>query len=1063
MLFQKRRRFWSLLQPFFLNYFLPVFSATNPHRFLFSFFYSLSLSLPSEMEYDQNPIDLITDYHKTQRIVFLIDLNPLLHLQNPAPFINCLLSSTKTFLSFKPISSSLFAFKLFFSSLSPLLSSSKLHPFLSHSSRSLSFDRPIPTFNSLSQTLNSLPSFHANPLPDSSPRASCLAASMRQLLHDYAWDSVIDDDRIAGTVLVRSNLVVLFSQCCRSLKCLSEFLNVGMNDECLENASVFNESFCALFSNVNDAFLSRDIQFSWVDVRYGIECGEDEIGIHESESSFGFLKGGISSLGWGFCSTSSIVLGSSLVPFGLIYPKILISSNIFCFGGNFSEKLQVQLSLEILDVTQKPLECKCGDLEFIDLNLPRNNRSEDDYIMVIPEMKSSGKVGNELKKTLWSTFGDGVKKLQIKALRLCVEFEKFKGQLSDPILVRECLGKTGKDQKGSSSEHLADKVLEMLAIELGEFVPRKSTPIWQILLSFLYREGYWALVSLSNHCGDSRLGILKPFTVSSALLFILDDGFDSQMMLHELDGAKDSQFCRKMNLEISEPNTDLKPSYGPSPSAKCSEDRDGKKKGKRQQKLLQDITWTAFCKAAFKHSELKLEEVYFAGGCTSSKKLKFLKCWMRQTKKSSCSNPILEENSKPHPDLPEEVDDRLPELHQENEQPISSSASAGENFMTENSRIQDEAAAEFRAENPEAFLSNLSSKIIQGLESEGVDLRAFAQRLVSSSIYWLSRKLEIETNSESQTSGKTKDNGGFFTAELFKLLLRDPKDLIAKNKSNDPSFQAPDPGSASEKIVREYELQILFRMEILQSEVAEYIGESMKQKFVKQICSLLETIQCHLEGGFFGDWSLDNYVGKIIKARYCDTLGDVVNKIYKRMDLLLFADEDELPNRLLNSEDSNQSWKQNPARDELGENHRITEPVSADGESHKPLEDDNASVKMITKDDHARKLIKARERRERARRFSSFTSWVPDLQRVWAPKQPKVMKPNWNPLRKHSKRKKDRGVASYDTVCETPMTGKENSSRRRSCIDDEEDYQGYNNNNHQPCSSVSKALFQDPC
>lgn len=181
------------------------------------------------------------------------------------------------------------------------------------------------------------------------------------------------------------------------------------------------------------------------------------------------------------------------------------------------------------------------------------------------------------------------------------------------------------------------------------------------------------------------------------------------------------------------------------------------------------------------------------------------------------------------------------------------------------------------------------------------------------------------------------------------------------------------------------------------------------------------------------------------------------------MDLLLFADEDELPNRLLNSEDSNQSWKQNPARDELGENHRITEPVSADGESHKPLEDDNASVKMITKDDHARKLIKARERRERARRFSSFTSWVPDLQRVWAPKQPKVMKPNWNPLRKHSKRKKDRGVASYDTVCETPMTGKENSSRRRSCIDDEEDYQGYNNNNHQPCSSVSKALFQDPC
>lgn len=57
-------------------------------------------------------------------------------------------------------------------------------------------------------------------------------------------------------------------------------------------------------------------------------------------------------------------------------------------------------------------------------------------------------------------------------------------------------------------------------------------------------------------------------------------------------------------------------------------------------------------------------------------------------------------------------------------------------------------------------------------------------------------------------------------------------------------------------------------MEILHSEAGEYIGVSIKQKFVKQICSLIETIQCHLEGGFFGDWSLDNYVEKLIKARY---------------------------------------------------------------------------------------------------------------------------------------------------------------------------------------------------
>lgn len=174
------------------------------------------------------------------------------------------------------------------------------------------------------------------------------------------------------------------------------------------------------------------------------------------------------------------------------------------------------------------------------------------------------------------------------------------------------------------------------------------------------------------------------------------------------------------------------------------------------------------------------------------------------------------------------------------------------------------------------------------------------------------------------------------------------------------------------------------------------------------------------------------------------------------MDLLLFTDEDELPNQLLNSEDSNQSWKQKPERDELGENHRSSEPLSAKDESKQPLEKDDGSAKRIRKEDHALKIIKAQERRERARRFSSFTSWVPDLQRVWAPKQPKAMKPNLFPFRKLSKRK-DRDGASNDTVCETPMTERKRSSSRRTS-DDYKDYQDYSS---QSCPSVSKALFQD--
>ncbi|PON57766.1 Treslin [Parasponia andersonii] len=1014
------------------------------------------------MENDPNSDDPITDYSQTQRIVLLIDLNPLIHLQNSTQFLNSILSSSKTLLSFPPLSSSLFAFKLFFSSHSPLLSSSKLRRLVSSSALSLSFDHPTSTFRSLSLTLNSIPPIHEDPSPDSSPKASCLAASMRQLVHDYAWDPIIQDP-VTGTLLncdsvvVKSNLVVLFSPFCGSVKSLSEFLNVEIDDVCLENVNSFCERFCGFFSNVNDAFVSRDIQFSWVNVQY--QMGDDrKVAIDGSELRFKFFENGIRNLGWGFCSINSIVLGSALVPFGLIYPRVGISPDNFDCNDCVS-KFRVQLSLEILDVAQKPLECKCCDLELVNLKLWPRNRSDND-VLHIPEIMNKWKGGNELNEKLWGSFGDGVNKLQVKTLQRYNVLKKFKGHLSHPILVREVSLKTGKGKKESSGEFFADKVLEMMATELGDFVARKSAPIWLILLSFLYREGNWALVSLSSHSGKSLMGILKPFTVSSALLFITNDEIYMHNIVHAFDGKDVAKFGRKMKNEICKTDTAVNqsnsPQHDPSSQLIKHSGRDGKKmRSRRNLKLPQDQTWSSFCAAAFEHSELELEGVYFARGCNDSKKLRFLKCWMKQIKKSSCSALVLEEKSKPHWDIQKDINDRLSELHQESEQPISSSL-AGENSFTGTSRIQDEVAAEHQPETSETFLNNLSNKIQQGLESEAVELGALAQRLVNSSIYWLNKKCEAESTSEGQLPVTSQATGGFLTAELLKLLLRDPKELIAKCRSNDPSFQSSE-GSSSEKIVREYELQILFRMEILRSEVGESIADSLKQKFVKHICLLLETIQCHLEGGFFGDWSLDNYVGKTIKARYSDPLEDVVHRIYTKMDLLLFADEDEPPNRLLNSEDSNQSLREKPERDEMGENLRSSEPISAEDESQQQLEHDGRTQGVV-QEEHGRRLIEAQERRERARRFSSFTSWVPDLQRVWAPKQPKATKPKSNSLRKLSKRKKNAEEIN-DTVCETPMTEKKRSNSCRNSFDDE-DYQD-NDFSNQSCSSVSKALFQD--
>lgn len=64
-----------------------------------------------------------------------------------------------------------------------------------------------------------------------------------------------------------------------------------------------------------------------------------------------------------------------------------------------------------------------------------------------------------------------------------------------------------------------------------------------------------------------------------------------------------------------------------------------------------------------------------------------------------------------------------------------------------------------------------------------------------------------------------------------------------------------------------YELQVLLRMEILRSSISEIMEETIKQKILKQICSLLEIIQYLIDGGIHGNVSLYEYVERNIKTR----------------------------------------------------------------------------------------------------------------------------------------------------------------------------------------------------
>lgn len=188
-------------------------------------------------------------------------------------------------------------------------------------------------------------------------------------------------------------------------------------------------------------------------------------------------------------------------------------------------------------------------------------------------------------------------------------------------------------------------------------------------------------------------------------------------------------------------------------------------------------------------------------------------------------------------------------------------------------------------------------------------------------------------------------------------------------------------------------------------------------------------------------------------SRYSDELEDVVAHIYLQMDLLPFGDEDETPNLLFNSEDSSQSWRD---KNEKHDHNNFNHSVSTEGESLQPFANSSNSRKEIGEDEHTRMLNEARERRERARRFAPFISKARELQRVWAPKQPKAVKCKHDDMANKSKRKKNRRIGSCSVVCETPMIG----NKCTGFSDNSDKCKRLDDLGNSSCS-VARALFQD--
>ncbi|KAJ7532388.1 hypothetical protein O6H91_13G001800 [Diphasiastrum complanatum] len=740
-----------------------------------------------------------------------------------------------------------------------------------------------------------------------------------------------------------SNLIILFSplpatrsQFSGFLSCAEPAMHSGLNDLYIQN---FSSKFFPVLEKLN----AKEVHTCWVGLptilpgsenRHFASCWET---LPERSAIKSFR-----SLGCRFMSLDSLIMGSISMPFSLLLPSIChkpFQLSKKCAG------ISAKLHLCIHDRESFLLEVPLCKVEATFIGTPQPLRVSTNGLKDKIEGKLVPFKGQETSICLDSNVRmniiirtlipmhhvrtSGLSSSQFYLLRRHSgrknSLVQFNGELD-----HNCIHKYSSSRHDCRvGETLGNDLMKMLQQDADDFEPGK--PAWQILLLFISRQKSLCLDYTSSIPNDARIetsackvGLLEKAPVR--IMHSSDPDSHTEKM-KEKNTCKEVQLamvqtrvlrkrvvrasyqmdCRSKKYKlVTSGSVNLSNKEASSIKSACPSKLDNIMTNSRLLEFEAEIkrnSWQTLVLGYLGSSQIesglvspyKLENE-LSCHMMDAKTVRSINCWMKHMSKQLSYN--LDMNCMkhcPHSPLLLGVQHWLKNEQQTSECLIKASAKdqipeftiCASPVILANAPIKEETEIPaFSAELAQCFIASVEEKIANCLNAHEVDLESFAKRIVA----------------EARQAFLVLQAGGTprkMTSQLKKLLLQSPKKLavkykhyktVTKTETSDHRVVATQYSHSEKDKVREYELQIKLRLEILSTNHCPVLQEPMKVEVVKDICRLLENIQFSLPGGIFQGESLLDFSNRVIRSSYITTLPDTVKEIYTNMEFNGYTD-----------------------------------------------------------------------------------------------------------------------------------------------------------------------------